>query len=204
MRQFSNRYMIIYSAVLVAVVAVVLSITAVALKPLQERNKEREQQQMILKAVGVDVPRQEVEKEYNRCIGQAYSDDSLMYYYYDFDNRDGIILPLRGTGLWGPIWGYLAIDKSGAIVGAVFDHKGETPGLGGEIASDKFAQQFIGKRITDSDGHVKPVRLKKSADHSSPFEVDAISGGTITSNGVNDMLAADLAKYKDLIEGGVQ
>ena len=204
MRQFSNRYMIIYSAVLVAVVAVVLSITAVALKPLQERNKEREQQQMILKAVGVDVPRQEVEKEYNRCIGQAYSDDSLMYYYYDFDNRDGIILPLHGTGLWGPIWGYLAIDKSGAIVGAVFDHKGETPGLGGEIASDKFAQQFIGKHITDNDGHVKPVRLKKNADLSSPFEVDAISGGTMTSNGVNDMLAADLAKYKELIEGGVQ
>ena len=101
----------------------------------------------------------------------------------------GFIIPLQGTGLWGPIWGYLALDDEKTIVGAVFDHKGETPGLGGEIATDKFAQRFVGKSLQ------RPIVLKKNADKASPYEVDAISGGTMTSNGVTEMLAKAYDKY---------
>ena len=100
---------------------------------------------------------------------------------------------MRGTGLWGPIWGYLALDSTSTVVGAVFDHKGETPGLGGEIATDKFAQRFIGKKMD-----VQPIHLKKNADKNNPHEVDAISGGTMTSNGVTAMLQKAYENYKGL------
>jgi Na+-transporting NADH:ubiquinone oxidoreductase subunit C len=80
------------------------------------------------------------------------------------------------------------------VVGAVFDHKGETPGLGGEIATDKFAQRFFGKKMD-----TQAIHLKKNADKSNPYEVDAISGGTMTSNGVTAMLQSAFDDYASLL-----
>ena len=79
------------------------------------------------------------------------------------------------------------------MVGAVFDHKGETPGLGGEIATDKFAQRFIGKKMD-----TQAIHLAKNADRSNPYEVDAISGGTMTSNGVTAMLQKAYEDYSKM------
>jgi len=189
MKQFSNRYMLLYSLALVAVSAVVLSVTAVTLKPREERNRQIEQQQMIIKTIGLDCAKNETPQAYERHIAEA-EHDGKTYYRYDCDERQGIILPLHGTGLWGPIWGYLALDCDGKVVGAVFDHKGETPGLGGEIATDKFAQRFVGKRM---DEH--PIYLIKNADKKDPHQVDAISGGTMTSNGVTQMLEEGYNDY---------
>ena len=199
MKQFTNRYMLLYSLALVAVSAVVLSVTAVTLKPREERNRQIEQQQMILKTIGLDCAKSETAQAYERHIAEA-EHDGKTYYRYDCDERQGIILPLHGTGLWGPIWGYLALDCSGKVVGAVFDHKGETPGLGGEIATDKFAKQFIGKRVIDDNGSIKPIKLKKNADKKSPYEVDAISGGTMTSNGMNEMFENELKSFEEIIK----
>lgn len=199
MKQFTNRYMLLYSLALVAVSAVVLSVTAVALKPREERNRQIEQQQMILKTIGLDCAKSETAQAYERHIAEA-EHDGKTYYRYDCDERQGIILPLHGTGLWGPIWGYIALNKSGKVVGAVFDHKGETPGLGGEIATDKFAKQFIGKRVIDDNGSIKPIKLKKNADKKSPYEVDAISGGTMTSNGMNEMFENELKSFEEIIK----
>ncbi len=190
MKQFSNRYMLLYSLALVAVSAVVLSVTAVTLKPREDLNRQIEQQQMILKTIGLDCAKSETPQAYERHIAEA-EHNGKTYYRYDCDERQGIILPLHGTGLWGPIWGYLALDGNGKVVGAVFDHKGETPGLGGEIATDKFAQRFIGKRMD-----TQAIHLAKNADHSNPYEVDAISGGTMTSNGVTAMLAKAYEDYR--------
>ena len=203
MRYFSNRYMFIYSAVLVAVVAVVLTVVAVSLKPLQTKNQEAEQKQMILKTIGIEATRDNAAELYAKYI---FEDDG----YYGINMNDdgtviplagpglapicGIIIPLTGTGLWGPIWGYVALDSNCTIIGAVFDHKGETPGLGGEIATDKFAQRFIGKSMIGD----QPIQLKKNADKNSKYEVDAISGGTMTSSGVNDMLTKGWLKAKDI------
>jgi len=184
MKSFSNRYIFIYSAVLVAVVALILTVVSVSLKPLQERNQQAETKQMILKTIGVEATRDNADELYAKHITEADG-------YYQF--ADGIVLPLHGTGLWGPIWGYLALDCSGNVVGAVFDHKGETPGLGGEIASDKFAQRFIGKMM---DEH--PIYLTKNADKDNPYQVDAISGGTMTSNGVTAMLEKAYEDYSNL------
>lgn len=183
-KTFSNRYIFIYSAVLVAVVAAILTVVSVSLKPLQERNQKAEQKQMILKTIGVEATRDNSAALYAKHITEADG-------YYTFNG--GIVIPMNGTGLWGPIWGYLALDSTCTVSGAVFDHKGETPGLGGEIATDKFAQRFIGKKM-DS----QPIRLKKNADKDNAYEVDAISGGTMTSNGVTAMLAEAYEDYSNL------
>ncbi|MCR4816056.1 MAG: FMN-binding protein [Bacteroidales bacterium] len=184
MKQFSNRYMLLYALGLAAVVALVLTIVATSLKPLQTRNQQAETKQMILKTIGVEATRDNAAELYAKHITEADG-------YYRFDG--GIVLPLKGTGLWGPIWGYLALDSTSTVVGAVFDHKGETPGLGGEIATDKFAQRFIGKKMD-----TQAIHLAKNADHSNPYEVDAISGGTMTSNGVTAMLAKAYDDYSKL------
>ena len=199
MKQFTNRYMLLYSLALVAVSAVVLSVTAVALKPREERNRQIEQQQMVLRAIGIDAAKSEASALYGKHITKSQIDGKT-YYTYSYEGRDGLILPLHGAGLWGPIWGYIALDGEMRIIGAVFDHKGETPGLGGEIATKKFAEQFIGKRVLDENGAVKPIKLKKHADHNNPYEVDAISGGTMTSNGVSEMFERDLKSFEEIIK----
>ena len=203
-KTFSNRYIFIYSAVLVVVAALILTVVSVSLKPLQTKNQEAEQKQMILKTIGVEATRNNADMLFDQYISVGaypsvrpdeateegvHGSTPLQFYRYD----GGIIIPMRGTGLWGPIWGYLALDENSTVVGAVFDHKGETPGLGGEIATDKFAARFIGKKMD-----TQAIHLAKNADHSNPYEVDAISGGTMTSNGVTAMLAKAYNDYKAL------
>ena len=203
-KNFSNRYIFIYSAVLVVVAALILTVVAVSLKPAQEKNQQAETKQMILKTIGVEATRDNADKLFDQYISVGaypsvrpdeateegvHGSTPLQFYRYD----GGIIIPMRGTGLWGPIWGYLALDSTSTVVGAVFDHKGETPGLGGEIATDKFAARFIGKRMD-----TQAIHLAKNADHSNPYEVDAISGGTMTSNGVTAMLAKAYDDYSKL------
>ncbi|MBO4607687.1 MAG: FMN-binding protein [Prevotella sp.] len=196
MRTFSNRYIFIYSAVLVTVVALILTIVSISLKPLQERNQAVEKKQMILKAAGITSTTETAEQLYAENIREVniLDRDSLPAYLYE----TSCIIPVQGTGLWGPIWGYLCFNEDWVIDGAVFDHKSETPGLGGEIATEAFANRFIGKTCTDSlFTRFIPIVLKKSADPNSPHEVDAISGGTMTSNGITSMLKDCLSKYQD-------
>ena len=189
-KTFSNTYIFIYSAVLVVVAALILTVVSVSLKPLQTKNQQAETKQMILKTIGVEATRENADKIYAEHITEnELCDKGYIYYSY----KDGVIIPLHGTGLWGPIWGYMALDGNGTVVGAVFDHKGETPGLGGEIASDKFAQRFIGKKFSG-----QPIVLRKNADKGNPYEVDAISGGTMTSNGVTAMMEDAFERYSSL------
>ncbi|MGE0077283.1 MAG: NADH:ubiquinone reductase (Na(+)-transporting) subunit C [Bacteroidales bacterium] len=124
----------------------------------------------------------------NLPIYKALLDDQSVKY----------IIPVRGTGLWGPIWGYISLnDDFNTIFGATFDHKGETPGLGAEISTVEFQQQFIGKSIFDSNNKFVSVTVVKGgADKSNPHAVDAISGGTITSKGLEAMLSNCLGSYQ--------
>lgn len=111
------------------------------------------------------------------------------------------VIPVRGKGLWGPVWGNIALKPDlVTIVGASFDHKSETPGLGAEINQDFFENQFKGKKILDEEGNFTSVKVVKGGVANSttvPMEhgVDAISGGTITSDGVTDMLQDCLKNY---------
>ena len=113
------------------------------------------------------------------------------------DNGTKYIVPVYGAGLWGPIWGYVAFDADGdTIYGAYFAHQGETPGLGAEIEKPAFRDQFEGKRIFSADGTFQSVKVVKNGQE--PQEgawVHAVSGGTITSQGVQKMLSGSLEPY---------
>ena len=115
------------------------------------------------------------------------------------------VIQLQGAGLWGPIWGYIGMSSDFQnVVGVVFDHKSETPGLGAEITTDKFRSQFQGKTIF-SDGNFVSIDVVKGgvanlASDLQKHSVDAISGGTITSQGVNKMIENVLGSYLPYIE----
>ncbi len=118
-----------------------------------------------------------------------------------------IVIPVYGKGLWGPIWGYVSFYREpdvpegkphlNTIYGVMFDHKSETPGLGAEINQPSFMSPFQGKKIfDDQDEFVSVGVVKGGADPSSAHEVDAISGGTITSKGLEEMLRVSLSPYE--------
>ena len=131
--------------------------------------------------------------------------DFPMYVLEGREEDSLFIIPVRGKGLWGPIWGYLAMKKDmNTVVGASFDHDGETPGLGAEINTDEFSDQFKGKKLFNEKGEFVSIDVVKGGvDNSSvPPEhgVDAISGGTITSNGVSDMIKDVIENYLPFIK----
>lgn len=116
------------------------------------------------------------------------------------DNEQVYIIPLSGVGLWGPVWGNIALKSDlNTVEGVTFGHKGETPGLGAEIATDLFTHQFPGKTIFDESGNFVSIQVIKGGVKNSSINpvhgVDAISGGTITSNGVSAMLHDCLSNY---------
>lgn len=119
------------------------------------------------------------------------------------DNGVKYILPEYGAGLWGPIWGYMAFDDNGnTIYGAYFAHQGETPGLGAEIEKPAFSSQFEGKDVFNSKGDFTSVLVVKSGREpkdGTPY-VNAVSGGTVTSTGVQSMLHNSLAPYSAFLK----
>jgi Na+-transporting NADH:ubiquinone oxidoreductase subunit C len=122
--------------------------------------------------------------------------DLPVFIYKDDEARLKCIIPVYGTGLWGPLWGYIALnDDFNTVYGAIFDHKSETPGLGAEIATQAFAGQFIGKQIFDGRTLTSIKVVKGGAQETDLHGVDAISGGTITSRGVEEMLQDCLNAY---------
>ena len=114
------------------------------------------------------------------------------------DGKEIYILPLQGKGLWGPIWGYISLEQDmSTIYGAIFAHAKETPGLGAEINTDWFQAQYLGKKLFDDTGQFTSVRVVKGgADPSDPHAVDAISGGTITSVALQEMMKQCLGNYE--------
>ncbi len=122
------------------------------------------------------------------------------------DGENFYVIPLRGKGLWGPIWGHLALrDDFNTVAGVVFDHKGETPGLGAEISTEKFQKQFLGKKIFNDNMEFQSITVKKGGVGTLPVNmqihgVDAVSGGTITSDGVTAMLKDNLENYVPYIK----
>ncbi len=224
----SNRYVFLYASVMVIVVALILSGAATLLRPLQERNMRIEKMQNILSTINIPADRAEAEELFNRYItetkvvnhegeeieGDAFEVDlqdenrkpveerQLPVFIADVDGENYYVVPVRGAGLWGPIWGYVGLESDlVTIAGANFDHASETPGLGAEIADRPFEEQFRGKRIYDEDGDFRPVTVVKgTAPPDDPHRVDGISGGTITSNGVTNMLRDGLEVYKSYFE----
>ena len=220
----TNRYIFLYASAMVILVALVLSGAATLLRPLQERNMRIEKMQNILSTINIVASKGEAEAMFDKYIttakvvnhlgdeieGDAFevdlqdenrkelSERMLPIYIADVEGNTYYVLPIRGNGLWGAIWGYVSLDSDmTTIVGANFDHASETPGLGAEIADDDFQDQFPGKKIFDESGQFRSVRVVKGgAPPDDPHAVDGISGGTITSNGVTNMLQSGLSAYE--------
>ncbi len=220
----TNRYIFLYASAMVVIVALVLSGAATLLRPMQERNMRIEKMQNILAAINIEAPREDAETLFDQYItvtkivdhegeeleGDAFEvelqeenrkpveDRQLPVFIADVDGETYYVVPLRGNGLWGPIWGYVGLESDlVTIAGANFDHASETPGLGAEISGASFEEQFAGKKIFDEDGNFRPVRVVKGgAPDDDPHAVDGISGGTITSDGVTNMLRNGLEVYK--------
>ena len=212
----SNTYIIIYSVVMVVVVAVLLSVAALGLKPRQEANMLNEKKTQIVKALGEDPATVAYDSVITKAVildasGAVVSEDVNEVFaalndlngsfaaqrYPIFVATSGVVVPLYGAGLWGPIWGYIALDADmNTVKGIVLDHSGETPGLGDEITTPKHQAMYTGKTIYEGDAIVGVTLKKGGADKSNPHEVDAITGGTKTSDGVTAMISDCLNYYK--------
>ena len=212
----SNTYIIIYSVVMVVVVAVLLSVAALGLKPRQEANMLNEKKTQIVKALGEDPATVAYDSVITKAVildasGAVVSEDVNEVFaalndlngsfaaqrYPIFVATSGVVVPLYGAGLWGPIWGYIALDADmNTVKGIVLDHSGETPGLGAEITTPKHQAMYPGKTIYEGDAIVGVTLKKGGADKSNPHEVDAITGGTKTSDGVTAMISDCLNYYK--------
>ncbi len=213
----SNKYTIIYASIMVIIVAFLLAFVSSSLKERQDKNVELDKMKQILSSLNIsDSEKADAEKAYqkyvvaDRIIDQngnivsvngGFSIDSkkigdeLPLYECKVDGETKYVVPLYGAGLWGPIWGYISFNSDKRTVyGTYFSHEGETPGLGAEIATEKFQSRFPGK-VLQENGTVKISVVKNGKVVDSSCEVDGISGGTITSKGVDKMLHDCLSKY---------
>lgn len=119
------------------------------------------------------------------------------------DGKTNYVIPMAGAGLWGPIWGYISIKEDMKTVeGAVFDHEGETPGLGAEIAGEAFQDQFNGKKIFDDKGNFVSISVVKGeiSEDMEAHAVDGITGGTVTSNGTDEMIQRTVSVFEGYFE----
>lgn len=242
---YSNSYIFRYAAIMVILVAAVLSSVAMLLKPMQERNVAVANMRNILAAVHIEASADNAIELYKKYIveedglspegdivsiykdnklekgdvrpfdiilkdefykknkGQAYE---IPLYIADVNGKKLYIFPMLGRGLWGQIYGNLALESDfNTVYGAWFGHDKETPGLGAEIGNADFQKQFVGKKIFDDKGDFTSIKVIKGASKVLTPEqlvhgVDAISGGTITSNGVSEMLQTNLSNYLEFIK----
>ncbi len=188
----SNAYIIIYSAILVVIVAFLLAFVYQALKPMQDANVALDVKKQILYSLnirGLDGP--EAEAKYAEVVKAETEQNGQKFYACQIDGKDISVASLKGMGLWGGISGYISIDDEGKVYGAYFNHESETAGLGAEIKdSQAWQEKFIGKQIWDENGNVVLSVVKDVKDPKT--QVDCVTGATLTSNGVDAMIKAGL------------
>lgn len=222
----SNAYTFIYASVMVIIVAAILSFTAVQLQPEYDKNVEIEKKQNILTSVEVESTPENAETLYDQYIKNSYVVDingkkkdgidafsvdlkveqakkeenqSFPVFECEKEGKTYYVFPLLGKGLWGPLWGYIALkDDFNTIYGATFDHKGETPGLGAEISTSWFQEPFKDEKLFNDKGKFVSITVKKGggSDPENKHEVDGISGGTITSKGLEAMIFNCMKNYE--------
>ena len=199
----SNTYTIVYATIVVIIVAVLLALTNQALKPKQDANVKLDQQKQMLVALNQELgadPAALYESLVRDTIDRESAKPSI--FRFEVDGATKYVLRLHGAGLWGGIGGYLALDEDkNTIFGINFNHESETPGLGALIVEEPFRSQFIGKHIRNAEGEIVSVAVLKKGNKAENGEeqVDAVSGATITSTGVSDMLRANLAEYAEFL-----
>ena len=219
----SNVYTIVYASVMVIIAAFLLAFVASVLKSPQEANIANDKRGQILSSLNIRNVN-DVTDEYNKVIlhdlildanGQVIKEDGgfqveskditaknpadkkLPLYVAKVNNDTIYVVPLYGRGLWGGISGYLALKKDfDTVFGSYFTHESETAGLGARIVEEEFQEKFIGRKAF-SDSTFQKVALVLSKKIENPeHEVDAITGATLTSNGVSEMFQTSLLPYQ--------
>lgn len=229
----SNSYTFLFSLAMVVVVGALLAFAAVSTKERIAQNVKLEKMQNILSTVGIEVERDLAEGKYKEIIKEELSlksdgsvdentdaftvdlakelkkpvdEQRFPLYIAENNGKTFYIIPLRGAGLWDAIWGYLSLSEDlNTVTGAVFDHKGETPGLGAEITTDWFESQFKNEKIFNESGELTGIAVVKgnndpSGTRKNDNAVDAISGATITGDGVTKMIQERLSHYLNYIK----
>lgn len=196
-----NVYTIVYAAVMVIIVAFLLAFVASALKETQDKNVALDTKKQILAALNIR-DCEDADAKYNEVVAPGdLNRDTLTAVV---NGEEKLIVHVKGAGLWGGIWGWVSINKDGkTIFGTFFNHESETAGLGARIKDDQsFQDAFQNKQIFDESGNVALSVLKKGKEGnlSKEYIVEAVTGATLTSNGVNDMIQAGLNKYADVIK----
>ena len=218
-----NVYTICYAAVMVVIVAFLLAFVSSALKPAQDANVAIDKKKQILASLNVrGIAKSDVEAKFDELIqetcvvtpdgqvteGGAFEvetkeigDKFPVYKAKTADGADALVLPLKGRGLWGGLWGYVAVTPDfQKVLGAYFDHESETAGLGALIKEEKFQSQFIGRPVM-ADGKVA-LTVVKQGQSEAETQVDGVTGATLTSKGVGEMVLSGIQQYVDALGGG--
>lgn len=219
-----NAYIMVYTIAIVVIVALVLSITSGALKSRQNANVELDKKKQILSSLpavaleGADAAKLfaddikhiyilngqgDVVKELDPVKDFNYvpASEEYLIYMAEVNQETKWIIPLNGKGLWGAIWGYIALnDDRNTVNGVFFSHASETPGLGANIVTPAFRGQFEGKQLMKDNKFVSIAVMKVGQTAQGQDQVDALSGGTITSKGVESMLMNSIAPYEPFLK----
>ena len=209
--------------VIITIVSLLLSITSGSLKSFQEDNVRLDTKKQILNSLpGVELGEDAAAtyaatiKEYNMLDAEGNvvkkldpvadfdikaTEGEFPMYVAEVNGETKYILPMNGAGLWGAIWGYMALnDDRNTVFGVFFNHAGETPGLGAEIVTENFRNPFIGKHLLNAENQFVSIAIEKAGTKvEGRDQVDAISGGTITSKGVETMLSTSLGNYEKFL-----
>ncbi|MBR4937103.1 MAG: NADH:ubiquinone reductase (Na(+)-transporting) subunit C [Bacteroidaceae bacterium] len=223
----SNSYTIIYASVMVVIVAFLLAFVSSALKPTQDKNVELDKKKQILAALNIrDLQdANAIESKYAEVIvadmiinakgdtvnagaekdqagfkveNKEITAENLPIYICNVEGATKYVVPMSGRGLWGGLWGYMAInDDCSTVYGAYFSHESETAGLGSPIAEQKFQDQFKGKQIfaDTATTQVALTIVKKGQVKNPEYEVDGLTGATLTTKGAAAMVTDGLQQY---------
>jgi Na+-transporting NADH:ubiquinone oxidoreductase subunit C len=179
----------------VVIVAFLLAFIFKALKPMQDANVALDVKKQILYSLNIrNLDGAEAEAKYAEVVKEEGEKDGQKFYMCLIDGEDVLVVSLKGMGLWGGISGYISIhgDEAPTVYGAYFNHESETAGLGAEIKdSQAWQEKFIGKRVFVEGTQDVALAVVKSVDDPAT-QVDCVTGATLTSNGVNDMIKAGL------------
>ena len=219
-----NVYTICYAAVMVVLVAFLLAFVSSALKPAQDANVAIDKKKQILASLNVrGIAKSDVEAKFDELIqetcvvtpdgqvteGGAFEVETKeigekfpVYKAKTAAGDEALVLPLKGRGLWGGLWGYVAVTPDfQKVLGAYFDHESETAGLGALIKEEKFQSQFIGRPVMGADGKVALTVVKKGASEAET-QIDGVTGATLTSKGVGEMVLSGIQQYVDALGAG--
>lgn len=198
MKTNSNSYTIIYSAIIVVVVAFLLAFVYQALKPKQEANVALDQKKQVLYSLNIrGLDNATAEETYNKVVKEEKEIDGQKMYICNVDGKTKYVFTMTGMGLWGGISGLVSVnDDKSTVYGAYFNHEGETAGLGAEIKDNqKWQELFQGKKLFKGSNR-SSIALSVQKKVTDPqTQVDAVTGATLTSNGVAEMLHDGLSKF---------